>query len=156
MLIIISLALLTLAGVAACGIPNTLFNLETTLSLGQLQLWIGTIKSFGIPLSLLILRFTKNTLIKVGCGLWGLFLTFLSLNLIFRISELAPSVNLYGILFVTAVLICSISLAFFSWVEVYSLLPKVPSKTNPGSAKKQAQGRSDQIERTYQTPTNPS
>lgn len=155
MLIFISLFLLSAAGVAACGLPPGLFNLETTLSSGKLQLWLMSVKAFGIPLSLLLLKFTKNHLVKLATALWGLFLTFLSLVLIFKISDLAPSVNLYGILFVIAVLICAMSVAIFSLVDLSEILKKHLA-TAKGPIEAPPKQDSPQVEGTYQTPTNPS
>jgi hypothetical protein len=155
MLIYLSLLFLFLAGTAACGVPKHLFNLETTLSSGKLQIWMMIIKAFGVPLSLLILRVTKNHLVTLASALYGLMLTFLSFIVIFDISELAPSANLYGILFVISILIFSVSLALFSMIEVSKIfkekLSQMKEKKEP--LPKEA---SDNIEGTYQTPTNPS
>jgi hypothetical protein len=155
MLIFIALFLLCAAGVAACGLPPGLFNLETTLSSGKLQLWMMSVRAFGIPLSLLLLKFTKNHWIKLATALWGLFLTFLSLILIFKISDMAPSVNLYGILFVVAVLICSMSVAIFSLVDLSEILKNHLANAKPPIEAPPKQD-STQIEGTYQAPTNPS
>ena len=155
MLIFTSLLFLFLAGVAACGIPSHLFNLETTLSSGKLQIWMTCIKAFGIPLSLLLLRFTKNLFVTLANALWGLTLTFLSLVVLFDISDLAPSVNLYGVLFVVVVLISAISLSLFSMIELSKTL-KGKLKTSKTEKTEPTSAQSNEVEGTYQTPTNPS
>ena len=155
MLIFISLLLLFLAGITACGIPKHLFDLETTLSSGKLQVWMVCIKAFGIPLSLLLLRFTKNHFVTLACFLWGLSLTFLSLLLLFDISNLAPSANIYGIVFIVAILICSISLFLFSAIELAGILKKHLPK-NEAKKDQLNTSTSEEIEGTYQAPTNPS
>lgn len=138
-----------------CGLPSHLFNLETTLSSGKLQIWMNCVRAFGIPLSLLLLRFTKNIFVTLAGSLWGLALAVLSLVLVFDISDLAPSVNLYGVLFVVSVLISSISLSLFSMIE---LSKNLKGKLKPSKSKKTAStsGQSNEVEGAYQTPTNPS
>lgn len=155
MLIFTSLLFLFLAGVAACGVPSHLFNLETTLSSGKLQIWMTCIKAFGIPLSLLLLRLTKNLFVTLATALWGLTLTFLSLVVVFDISDLAPSVNLYGVLFVVAVLISSISLTLFSLIELSKTF-KSKIKAPENKKAESTSTQSNEVEGTYQTPTNPS
>jgi thiol:disulfide interchange protein len=155
MLIFISLFLLCVAGVAACGLPPGLFNLESTLSSGKLQLWMVSVKAFGIPLSLLLLKFTKNHWVKLATALWGLFLTSFSLILVFKISDMAPGVNFYGILFVVAVLICSMSVAIFSLVDLSDILKRHLANTKSPIEASPKQDLS-QVEGTYQAPTNPS
>ncbi|MFM8315559.1 MAG: hypothetical protein ACKOA8_14850 [Deltaproteobacteria bacterium] len=155
MLIYISLFFLFLAGIGACGVPKQLFNLETTLSSGKLQIWLTVIKAFGIPLSLLLLRFTKNYFVTLACALWGLALTLFSLVLIFDISDLAPSVNIYGVLFVTLVFICSLSLSLFSSIELSKVLKKRLAKSESSKIQPPSTN-SQEVEGTYQTPTNPS
>lgn len=155
MLIYLSLLFLSLAGTTACGIPKYLFSLETTLSSGKLQLWMMIIKAFGVPLSLLLLRVTKNHWVTLASALYGLMLAFLSLIVIFDISDLAPSANLYGILFVISILIFSVSLSLFSMIEISKIFKEKLSqfgdkKTSPPKEE------SANIEGTYQTPTNPS
>ncbi len=155
MIVFISLFLLFLAGIAACTTPPSLFNLETTLSSGKLHLWMITIKAFGIPLSLFLLKFTKNHFIKLASALWGTFLTLFSLILIFTISRLAPSVNLYGVLFIVSVLICSTSVAIFSWIDLSILLKELLDRSKKAQENPPTP-TSSEIEGTYQAPTNPS
>lgn len=155
MLIFISLFLLFLAGAAACGIPKDLFNLETTLSSGKLQIWLTFIKAFGVPLSLFLLRFTKNHFITLASLLWGLTITFLSLIVVFDISNMAPSVNIYGVIFVFAILISAVSLTLFSGIEFAAVLKQRLSKLETNKTPSTSPS-SEEIESTYQTPTNPS
>lgn len=155
MLIFISLLILTIAGLTACGTPHSLFNLETTLSSGKLQLWLTVVKAFGIPFSLLLLRLTKNTYVKLATALWGMFLSFTSFILLFKITELAPSTNLYGVLFVITVLICAASVTLISMIELSKVLNRSLKKTKKVNAPLSTSGSSE-IERAYQTPTNPS
>ena len=155
MLIFTSLFLLFLAGLALCGTHSTLFNLETSLSSGKLQLWMMSVKAFGIPLSLLLLRFTKNHFVKLGSAFWGIFLTFLSLLLIFQITDASPSVNLYGVLLIVGVLICSLSVAIFSLVELSKILEEKMAESKKDKSVPNPENLI-QVEGANQPPTNPS
>lgn len=106
-------------------------------------------------MSLLLLRLTKNLFVTLATALWGLTLTFLSLVVVFDISDLAPSVNLYGVLFVVAVLISSISLTLFSLIELSKTF-KSKIKAPENKKAESTSTQSNEVEGTYQTPTNPS
>lgn len=155
MIVFISLFLMFLAGVGACATPAEFFSLETSLSSSKAALWMTSVKAFGVPLSLFILKLTKNHFIKLACALWGTFMTLFSLVVLLKISGMAPSVNLYGILFLVAVLICSSSVAIFSWIQLSAILKEVLERSKKLRKTNSANPSSD-VEGAYQAPTNPS
>ena len=155
MIVFISLFFLVLAGLAASTASPELFNLETSLSSGYLKLWMTLVRAFGVPLSLLALRLTKNHYVRLATALWGTLLVFFSLTVLLKISGVAPSVNFYGILFVCSVLICSTSSAIFSWIELARIFRAAIDKSDK-TKKDFIAETSTQVEGTYQTPTNPS
>ncbi|NBX69687.1 MAG: hypothetical protein EBR01_12070 [Proteobacteria bacterium] len=155
MIVFISLFMTVLAGVAVSVLSPSLFNLETSLSSGPLTLWLTIVRAFGVPLSLLLLRFTKNHYVRLASALWGTLLSFLTLVVILKISGVAPSVNFYGVLFVTAVFICSTSTAIFSWIELARVIKEAFDRSEKIKQQKKRES-SIEVEGTYQTPTNPS
>lgn len=155
MIVFISLFMIFLAGIAASVLSPSLFNLETSLSAGYLKIWITLVKAFGVPLSLLLLRLTKNHYVRLASALWGTLLSFFTLVVILKISSVAPSVNFYGILFVTAVFICSTSAAIFSWIELARVFREAFERTQK-IKQQNKQDSSIEVEGTYQAPTNPS
>jgi len=155
MLVFISLFLLVLAGVGASAVPPSFFNLESSLSSGKLSLWISAVRAFGVPLSLFLLKISKNHYIKLACALWGTFMTLFTLIILMGISRFAPSVNLYGVLFTMTVFICSTSVAVFSWIDLASIFRELLERSEKPE-KNAKKDTSIEIEGTYQTPTNPS
>ena len=68
---------------------------------------------------------------------------------------MAPSVNIYGVIFVFAILISAVSLTLFSGIEFAAVLKQRLSKLETNKTPSTSPS-SEEIESTYQTPTNPS
>ena len=92
---------------------------------------------------------------KLGSAFWGIFLTFLSLLLIFQITDASPSVNLYGVLLIVGVLICSLSVAIFSLVELSKILEEKMAESKKDKSVPNPENLI-QVEGANQPPTNPS
>ena len=131
MRVILSLLLLLVGGVAFITLPEAFFGIPKNALTGVLKFWSGSLKLFAVPLSLILLSFAKNVLIRLATVLWGLWMVLVTIFFFFRMEEQAPAVTLYGKLFIAAILIVSLSVFLFSAIQFAPKRSKLFSSENP-------------------------
>ena len=130
MRVILSLLLLLVGGVAFTTLPEAFFAIPKNEVQGVLRMWGGSLKLFAVPLCLLLLSFSKNVFIKLATVLWGSWMLLVTVLFFFRMEEEAPSVNLYGKLFISGILIVSLAVFLFSAIQFAPKALKFSSSEN--------------------------
>ena len=119
MRIYLSLLLLAIGGVALIVLPVPLLHLRAIEPMGLLKWWQGTLEAFAVPLSLLLLNFTRHIWVRLSSLFWGLWIAVLSAWMIVQSKEVVPDATFNGVLFLLAVMIASIALVIFSALTFY-------------------------------------
>lgn len=104
-------------------LPESLLGLPMSGSSGIYRLWVASLELLAVPVCLLLLCFTKSTLIRVTKLLWGLWMTILSACVLLLLNEVAPEVTLWGTVHVGVTLITALSLTLFCTIELSKLAP---------------------------------
>lgn len=130
MRVLLSLILLVTAGISLIVLPEPFFGIPKTDLRGALRLWASSLRLFAIPLSLVLLSFTKNVLIKLAILCWGGWILLVTTIFFFRMQSEAPAITLYGKLFLAAVLILSLSVFLFSMIQFVPKNLKLTSGDN--------------------------
>lgn len=131
MRIYLSLFLLVLAGLALIILPQATLGIPKNDTTGVLRLWGSSLKLFAVPLSLLILGFTKNVLIQIANLVWGFWIFIASILFFLRIQEHAPGISQYGRIYLATVLLVSLTLFVFTAVLFLPKGLKIPQEENP-------------------------
>jgi len=128
------LVALTGVGCALLLAPASVFRLEPPLASSEwLGWWLASLKTFAVPLVLVLLRFFNKSFARAMGLFWGLWLTLSTVLVVSNLGALCPTATVYGEFLASLTVILSIALVLFSAIEL-NLAGRVVTKRNAAAS----------------------
>ena len=118
MLINFCLFLIAVAGGLLAAINPEPLGLQSLGDTGPAHYWLYAMKSFVVPLCLMLVNWKQKLLGRVLTLLWSGWILVLSILVVLSMNESIPSITLYGVITFTCVLIVALALVVFAIMEL--------------------------------------
>ncbi|MCB0405225.1 MAG: hypothetical protein KDD51_10605 [Bdellovibrionales bacterium] len=83
------------------------------------DVWLASLRLIAFPVSLLLLGFTGSGMVRFFQLGWGLWLSLLTLAVLFQREPLTPYLTPYGLTAIILVLVCGLGLVLFSTMQLF-------------------------------------
>lgn len=121
------LLLLCAAGGGLLAFPQAGLHLRLENTWPILDLWLQAVRLVAVPVSLLLLGFTRSGVVRFFQLGWGVWLSLLSLGLLFQNETLSPFHSPIGLAAILLVLVTALGLTLFSTMQLFPPSPKKAS-----------------------------
>ena len=121
------LLILGALGATLLGWPEANIHLRMDSTWPLWDLWLASMKLIAFPVSLLLLGFTRSGVVRFFQLGWRLWLSLLTLGVLFQREPLTPYLSPYGLTAIILVLVCGLGLTLFSTMLLFPTKQKKTS-----------------------------